>query len=77
MEPPGVLPQAAWRLDPSPEIAPDEVVLKGFPWNQTICIRGRDHLDVTAIPVGVARLFALSPAGVTLPSDEPGPRAIL
>lgn len=26
-------------------IRPDEVVLKGFPWNQTICIRGRDHLD--------------------------------
>jgi hypothetical protein len=27
------------------QIAPDEVVLKGFPWKQTICIRGRDHLD--------------------------------
>lgn len=27
------------------QIAPDEVVLKGFPWNQTICVRGRDHLD--------------------------------
>ncbi len=27
------------------QISPDEVVLKGFPWNQTICIRGRDHLD--------------------------------
>jgi len=25
LEPPGVLPQAAWRLDPSPEIGPDEV----------------------------------------------------
>ena len=25
VEPPGVLPQAAWRLDPSPAIAPDEV----------------------------------------------------
>src|SRR5581483_4840746 len=24
-DPPGVLPQAAWRLDPSPAIAPDEV----------------------------------------------------
>src|SRR5690348_7680885 len=24
-EPPGVLPQAAWRLDPSPALAPDEV----------------------------------------------------
>jgi ketosteroid isomerase-like protein len=27
------------------QIHPDEVVLKGFPWNQTICIRGEDHLD--------------------------------
>jgi ketosteroid isomerase-like protein len=26
-------------------IYPDEVVLQGFPWRQTICIRGRDHLD--------------------------------
>ena len=25
VDPPGVLPQAAWRLDPSPEIGPDEV----------------------------------------------------
>ncbi|HET7244816.1 MAG TPA: L-erythro-3,5-diaminohexanoate dehydrogenase, partial [Streptosporangiaceae bacterium] len=25
LEPPGDLPQAAWRLDPSPAIAPDEV----------------------------------------------------
>ena len=30
------------------EIYPDEVVLKGFPWKQTICIRGRDHLDTPA-----------------------------
>lgn len=27
------------------QIFPDEVVLKGFPWRQTICIRGRDHLN--------------------------------
>lgn len=27
------------------QIHPDEVVLKGFPWKQTICIRGEDHLD--------------------------------
>lgn len=27
------------------QIYPDEVVLKGFPWNQTVCVRGRDHLD--------------------------------
>ncbi len=27
------------------QIYPDEVVLKGFPWKQTICIRGRIHLD--------------------------------
>jgi ketosteroid isomerase-like protein len=30
------------------QIYPDEVVLKGFPWKQTICIRGRDHLDSPA-----------------------------
>lgn len=29
------------------QIFPDEVVLKGFPWKQTICIRGTDHLDST------------------------------
>jgi ketosteroid isomerase-like protein len=23
---------------------PDEVVVKGFPWNQTVCVRGHDHL---------------------------------
>jgi hypothetical protein len=27
------------------QIYPDEVVLKGFPWRQTICIRGNIHLD--------------------------------
>jgi ketosteroid isomerase-like protein len=27
------------------QIHPDEVVLKGFPWKQTICVRGRDHLE--------------------------------
>jgi hypothetical protein len=27
------------------QIYPDEVVLKGFPWRQTICIRGHIHLD--------------------------------
>lgn len=24
---------------------PDEVVLKGFPWRQTICVRGHIDLD--------------------------------
>ena len=28
LEPPGVLPQAAWRLDASPAIAPDEVRIR-------------------------------------------------
>jgi L-erythro-3,5-diaminohexanoate dehydrogenase len=28
LEPAGVLPQAAWRLDPSPEIGPDEVRIR-------------------------------------------------
>jgi ketosteroid isomerase-like protein len=27
------------------QIYPDEVILKGFPWKQTICVRGTDHLD--------------------------------
>jgi ketosteroid isomerase-like protein len=27
------------------QIFPDEVVLKGFPWHQTICVRGHIHLD--------------------------------
>jgi ketosteroid isomerase-like protein len=27
------------------QIYPDEVILKGFPWRQTICVRGRIHLD--------------------------------
>jgi ketosteroid isomerase-like protein len=26
---------------------PDEVVLQGFPWRQTLCIRGTDHLDAS------------------------------
>jgi len=26
-------------------IYPDEVILKGFPWHQTICVRGQIHLD--------------------------------
>jgi hypothetical protein len=29
------------------QIYPDEVVLKGFPWRQTICVRGHIHLDDT------------------------------
>jgi ketosteroid isomerase-like protein len=27
------------------QIFPDEVVVKGFPWNQTLCVRGTDYLD--------------------------------
>ncbi|MBV9004216.1 MAG: hypothetical protein JOZ98_15625 [Solirubrobacterales bacterium] len=27
------------------QIFPDEVVAKGFPWNTTICVRGRDYLQ--------------------------------
>lgn len=27
------------------QIVPDEVVVKGMPWNSTVCVRGRDHLD--------------------------------
>jgi ketosteroid isomerase-like protein len=44
--------QVATRLDRfvavGLQIAPDEVVVKGFPWNQTICVRGRDHLRSSA-----------------------------
>jgi ketosteroid isomerase-like protein len=27
------------------QIYPDEVIVKGLPWNATICVRGTDHLD--------------------------------
>ena len=27
------------------QIYPEEVVLKGFPWRQTICVRGNIHMD--------------------------------
>jgi ketosteroid isomerase-like protein len=27
------------------QIHPDEVVIKGFPWKQTVVVRGQDHLD--------------------------------
>ncbi len=27
------------------QIGADEVIVKGFPWKQTVCVRGRDHLD--------------------------------
>jgi hypothetical protein len=27
------------------QIYPDEVILKGFPWRQSICVRGHIHLD--------------------------------
>jgi ketosteroid isomerase-like protein len=30
------------------QIYADEVVVKGFPWRQTICIRGWDHFDTPA-----------------------------
>ncbi len=30
------------------QIYPDEVILKGFPWRQTVCVRGHIHLDTPA-----------------------------
>jgi hypothetical protein len=27
------------------QIYPEQVILKGFPWRQTICVRGHIHLD--------------------------------
>ncbi len=32
-------------VDTGLQIYPDEVVLQGFPWRQTICVRGHIHLD--------------------------------
>lgn len=32
-------------VDVGIQIFPDEVILKGPPWNMTICVRGTDHLD--------------------------------
>jgi ketosteroid isomerase-like protein len=32
-------------VDAGLQIYPDEVVVKGPPWNMSICIRGTDHLD--------------------------------
>jgi ketosteroid isomerase-like protein len=31
-------------IDTGIEIFPDEVVVKGWPWNMTLCVRGTDHL---------------------------------
>ncbi len=31
-------------VDVGLQIYPDEVIVKGFPWRQTLCVRGRDHL---------------------------------
>jgi ketosteroid isomerase-like protein len=30
------------------QIYADEVVVKGWPWNMTLCVRGTDHLDTPA-----------------------------
>jgi ketosteroid isomerase-like protein len=32
-------------VDIGMQIYPDQVVLKGFPWHQTVCVRGHIHLD--------------------------------
>ena len=32
-------------VDAGLQIYPDEVVVKGPPWNTTLCVRGTDHLD--------------------------------
>ncbi len=32
-------------VDAGLQIYPDEVVVKGPPWNMTLCVRGTDHLD--------------------------------
>ena len=33
-------------VDSGLQIFADEVVVRGWPWNTTVCIRGTDHLDV-------------------------------
>lgn len=32
-------------VDAGLQIYADEVVVKGFPWKMTVCMRGHDHLD--------------------------------
>lgn len=32
-------------VDAGIQIHPDEVILQGFPWKQTICVRGHDYVD--------------------------------
>ena len=32
-------------VDSGVQIYPDEVIVKGPPWRQTLCVRGTDHLD--------------------------------
>ena len=32
-------------VDAGLQIYPDEVVVKGWPWHTTLCVRGTDHLD--------------------------------
>jgi hypothetical protein len=44
----GVEAHEAWLqrfVDLGLQIYPDEVVLQGFPWRQTVCVRGHVHLD--------------------------------
>jgi ketosteroid isomerase-like protein len=32
-------------VDAGLQIYPDEVVVRGWPWHMTLCVRGTDHLD--------------------------------
>ena len=36
------------------QIYPDEVIPKGFPWRQTICVRGHIHLNEYLLAAGKA-----------------------
>jgi L-erythro-3,5-diaminohexanoate dehydrogenase len=62
LEPPGVLPQAAWRLDASPEIRPDEVRVRVRRLNLDAAsftqLRDRHGGDGAAVRAEVAGIIA-------------------
>jgi L-erythro-3,5-diaminohexanoate dehydrogenase len=61
LEPPGVLPQAAWKLDPRPELAPDEVRIRVQRLNLDAAsyrqLRVEHHGDPAAMRAAVAGII--------------------
>lgn len=41
------------------QIFPDEVIVKGLPWDQTICVRGHDYLKSPAGAIVYANRYVL------------------